>query len=105
MGRSKGAKRRKCISSEFIRVAQSNGPIKRTQKNPYDIVGSDAITFTVNAAKAERLTYGTSQFLVIWQADGKPLGSDHDTWEPEQNIPGLETEILAFRAGLAVNSE
>ena len=75
-------------------VAQGKGRIKRTQQTPFDPAGSDDIVYSVREIKAERVAKGNAQWLVGWEnfPDAK-----HDTWEPVENLAGLETLISEFR--------
>ncbi|KAK3252474.1 hypothetical protein CYMTET_38226 [Cymbomonas tetramitiformis] len=92
-GRGVGPKRRKPSDTDVVLVAQGKGPVKRTQKNPYDFTGSDNVTFKVREIKAEATQKGKPVWLIGWEGyDDKA-----DTWEPIEHLAGYEQDIAAFR--------
>ncbi|KAK3242712.1 hypothetical protein CYMTET_47616 [Cymbomonas tetramitiformis] len=60
--------------------------------HPYDRAGSDDVEYQVREIKAHRKCYGVDQYLVVWEG----LATQHDTWEPVENLPGSEDDITAF---------
>ncbi|KAK3234342.1 hypothetical protein CYMTET_55406 [Cymbomonas tetramitiformis] len=93
MPRGKGAKRRKTSDADVVLHAQGQGPVKRTQKNPYDLTGSDATVFSVREIKAEAVRKGKPVWLIGWEG----FTDNEDTWKPIENLAGHEQEIAAFR--------
>ena len=93
MPRGKGAKRRKTSDADVVLLAQGQGPVKRTQKNPYDLTGSDDTVFSVREIKAEAVRKGKPVWLIGWEG----FTDNEDTWEPIENLAGHEQEIAAFR--------
>jgi len=92
MARTRGPKRRKANHTDVVLVAQGKGLVKRTQNHPYDSAGSDDVEYQVREIKAHRKCYGVDQYLVGWEG----LATQHDTWEPVENLPGSEDAITAF---------
>ncbi|KAK3241317.1 hypothetical protein CYMTET_48910 [Cymbomonas tetramitiformis] len=88
-------KKRNTVIAAFYKWENTGkGPIKRTQQTPFDPAGSDDIVYSVREIKVERVAKGNAQWLVGWEnfPDAK-----HDTWEPVENLAGLETLISEFR--------
>ncbi|KAK3280810.1 hypothetical protein CYMTET_11363 [Cymbomonas tetramitiformis] len=96
--RGKGPKRRKTSTSSgnaggVTLLAQGKGTTKRTQKNPFDRHGNDEVEYFVREIKAGATRKGKPVWLIGWQG----YGDDADTWEPIENLAGLEQDIKAFR--------
>ncbi|KAK3286044.1 La ribonucleoprotein [Cymbomonas tetramitiformis] len=90
--RGRGAKQRKTAGSSEVR-AQGTGPVKRTQRNPFDPHGSDEFTYSVREIKAEGQRFGKPAWLIGWEG----FDDSADTWEPIENLAGHEQDIAAFR--------
>ncbi|KAK3272619.1 La ribonucleoprotein [Cymbomonas tetramitiformis] len=90
MGRSK--RRKTGGSLECGLRAQGAGPVKRTQRTPFDPHGSDEFTYTIREIKAEGQRFGKPAWLIGWEG----FDDTADTWEPIENLAGHEQDIAAF---------
>ena len=72
--------------------AQGTGPTKRTPKGDYDGAAGKDI-YLVEDILAESRSLGAPQFLLRWQG----LTERDDTWEPLENLAGMEEHIAMFR--------
>ena len=80
--------------------AQGTGPTKRTPKGEFDgAAGKDV--YLVEDILAERQARGAPEFLIRWQ----DYGAQDDTWEPLENLAGMEEHIARFRARQIVINE
>ena len=80
--------------------AQGTGPTKRTPKGEFDgAAGKDV--YLVENILAERQARGAPEFLIRWQ----DYGAQDDTWEPLENLAGMEEHIARFRARQIVINE
>ena len=73
--------------------AQGSGPTKRTPKGDFDGAAGNDI-YVVEKILGEGSAKGTPVYLIRWQGYGK----EDDTWEPIENLAGMEEHIAQFRA-------
>ncbi|KAK3242100.1 La ribonucleoprotein [Cymbomonas tetramitiformis] len=73
------------------------GPIKRTPNHEFDHRGNADNIYLVECILAERLTKSGDRTVEEWLIRWKGYSQAHDTWEPIENLAGLEDDIANFR--------
>jgi len=73
------------------------GPIKRTPNHEFDHRDNADNIYLVESILAERLTKSGDRTVEEWLIRWKGYSQAHDTWEPIENLAGLEDDIANFR--------
>jgi len=73
------------------------GPIKRTPNHEFDHRGNADDIYDVESILAERLSKVGDRTVEEWLIRWKGYSQAHDTWEPIENLAGLEDDIATFR--------
>jgi len=73
------------------------GPIKRTPQHEFDHQDNPDNIYDVDSIRAERKVKIDGVVIEQWLIRWKGFTEAHDTWEPIENLAGLEDDIAKFR--------
>jgi len=73
------------------------GPIKRTPRHEFDHRDNLDNIYDVDRILAERSVKIDGQVVEEWLVRWKGFNASDDTWEPIENLAGLEDDIAKFR--------
>jgi len=73
------------------------GPIKRTPRHEFDHRDKADNIYDVESIIAERSVQVNGLRVEEWLIRWKGYSDSHDTWEPIENLAGLEDDIAQFR--------
>ena len=73
------------------------GPIKRTPRHEFDHRDKADNIYDIESIVAERSVQVNGLRVEEWLIRWKGYSDSHDTWEPIENLAGLEDDIAQFR--------
>ncbi len=95
MARGKGPKPKSQTPKRL--PPRGHGPIKRTPKHEFDHGDNSENIYDVESILAERIVKIGNRPCEEWLIRWKGYGQADDTWEPIENLAGLEDDIAKFR--------
>ncbi|KAK3277620.1 hypothetical protein CYMTET_14389 [Cymbomonas tetramitiformis] len=97
MGRRAATKSKKSQPVKTRLPALGKGPIKRTPRHEFDHRDNAENIYDVECIIAERSVKVNGLTVEEWLIRWKGCSDSHDTWEPIENLAGLEDDIAQFR--------